>query len=227
MTVMSAGVRDQREPMRRGGRPSTCKIEERDRELLDVAEHVFLCNGYHNVSLALIARTANVAVRTIYERYGDKRGLLGKIIERRRDEDISRLNGLAAEQAGAEESLFKLAEHAFNHMLCSKARLIHSDALAERDFVLASDSHAIGWGQWREIVKRNLADDSWRKLCTLTSDTEALVDLFLGCIFNEYFAGTYPGHYRELSETDPDARARIATERFIRTVTQTAPDLHL
>ncbi|MDD4914558.1 MAG: TetR/AcrR family transcriptional regulator [Methylococcales bacterium] len=77
--------------MIRCGRP--CKGEEQlshDR-LLDAASQLFLENGYGNLSMETIARSARVSLRTIYNQFGDKAGLFGALIRRCSDQFIETL----------------------------------------------------------------------------------------------------------------------------------------
>jgi len=54
-------------------------------ELLQTAAALFLEHGYGKVSLEMIAREARVAIRTIYVKFGGKAGLVGAMIEAKRD----------------------------------------------------------------------------------------------------------------------------------------------
>jgi AcrR family transcriptional regulator len=63
------------------GRPRDEDKQARIDNLLHVPELLFLEKGYDNVSLQMIARSARVAVRTIYVKFGGKVGLLNAVIE--------------------------------------------------------------------------------------------------------------------------------------------------
>ncbi|MFC5461514.1 TetR/AcrR family transcriptional regulator [Massilia niabensis] len=74
-------------PAQRGaGRPKASDVEARTQDLIDVAAHLFLQNGYTRTSLETIARAARVAVRTIYVKFGGKAGLLDAVLLSRRDQ---------------------------------------------------------------------------------------------------------------------------------------------
>ncbi|MGX4640748.1 TetR/AcrR family transcriptional regulator [Massilia sp. SYSU DXS3249] len=71
--------------LRGAGRPKASDVEARMHDLIDTAAALFLKNGYTRTSLEAIARTARVAVRTIYVKFGGKAGLLAAVLESRRD----------------------------------------------------------------------------------------------------------------------------------------------
>lgn len=87
--------------MIKSGRP--CKGDEqlsRDR-VLDSANRLFLENGYGNLNMETIAKSARVSLRTIYSRFGGKAGLFGALISRCSDQFI----GSLSEESTLEESL--------------------------------------------------------------------------------------------------------------------------
>jgi AcrR family transcriptional regulator len=53
--------------------------------ILAAAESLFNEYGYHPVSLELIAENAGVSKRTLYKYFGDKNGLVSKVLLRRND----------------------------------------------------------------------------------------------------------------------------------------------
>jgi AcrR family transcriptional regulator len=70
-----------RPPKGRPGRPRKGDAELRRAQLLDDAAALFLQSGYHGVSLAQLAAHGRVAVRTIYQEFGGKLGLLQAILQ--------------------------------------------------------------------------------------------------------------------------------------------------
>ena len=64
-------------PRRSPGRPTRAQAIERDRELLDTALNLFLEHGFERTSIEAITAAVGMAKRTIYSRFGDKRGLAG------------------------------------------------------------------------------------------------------------------------------------------------------
>jgi len=87
-------------PVRRSpGRPTREQAIERDRELLDTALDLFLDMGFERASIEAITAAVGMAKRTIYSRYGDKRGLFRAALQRAIDEWI-----LPTEQLTAAET---------------------------------------------------------------------------------------------------------------------------
>jgi TetR/AcrR family transcriptional repressor of mexJK operon len=66
------------------GRPRKGEAALRRSHLIDVARALFLDKGYYDVSLALIAQEARVAVRTIYLGFGSKAGLFSAVLQQGR-----------------------------------------------------------------------------------------------------------------------------------------------
>src|SRR3954453_10964801 len=99
------------------GRTSKCRLNARDDGLIDVAERLFMTHGYGHVSIDLIARTAGVAARTIYLRFGGKRGLLDVVIERERARGDEYIAMLAQDKRNPEKTLVGLAVYVLGHAL--------------------------------------------------------------------------------------------------------------
>jgi AcrR family transcriptional regulator len=59
---------------------------ERERQMLDVAEEVFAEQGYHGVSMEVIAERCGVSKPMLYEYFGSKDGLMRAAIVRARGE---------------------------------------------------------------------------------------------------------------------------------------------
>ena len=70
------------------GRPRAADLEARHQNLIQTAAQLFLTMGYRNVSLELIAREAQVAVRTIYVKFGGKAGLFQAVLAANRNKFI-------------------------------------------------------------------------------------------------------------------------------------------
>ncbi len=119
-------------PMRRPGRPRNGEAELRRAQLLSDATTLFLQRGYHGVSLAQLATYGRVAVRTIYQEFGGKPGLLQAILQSEPDQgpqcalwpargnDIaSMLQGFAAEYWHAQACRHAQAWHQLRHEAAS------------------------------------------------------------------------------------------------------------
>jgi len=102
-------------PARRrgGGRHSAAALQERDRNLLDVAKQLFVRDSYHQVSIATIATTVRVATKTIYDKFGGKRGLLRAVVERDVDDWQRQVEAIEASGADIRSRLETRGEVAF------------------------------------------------------------------------------------------------------------------
>jgi AcrR family transcriptional regulator/nitrite reductase/ring-hydroxylating ferredoxin subunit len=78
--------------MRTSGRPRADEVEQRTRDLLQVAAELFMAQGYAHVSLRTIAAEARVAARTIYAKFGGKLGLFEAVVAHERDRMMDQLD---------------------------------------------------------------------------------------------------------------------------------------
>lgn len=62
------------------------KREERERQLLDVAEAVFAEHGYQDTTMELVAAKAGITKPVIYDHFGSKENLLVKVVARARED---------------------------------------------------------------------------------------------------------------------------------------------
>lgn len=74
---MTGGVKRRYESDRRRE-----QAEETRTRVLDAAWALFVERGYDGTSIAAIAKTASVSQETIYARFGNKRTLLGEVVQR-------------------------------------------------------------------------------------------------------------------------------------------------
>lgn len=64
------------------GRPRAEDVDERINHILDVAEALFVRDGYQAVSVEAIARAAQISKKTIYSQFENKAGLLSAVVDR-------------------------------------------------------------------------------------------------------------------------------------------------
>ena len=82
-------------PARRRGpakgtpRAPRMKRDERERQLLDVAETVFAEHGYQDTTMELIAAEAGITKPVIYDHFGSKENLLVAVVARAREDLLS------------------------------------------------------------------------------------------------------------------------------------------
>lgn len=90
------------DPRRRGPKKGTPRAprmrrEERERQLLDVAETVFAEHGYQDTTMELIAAEAGITKPVIYDHFGSKENLLIAVVARAREDLLaSTASALAA-----------------------------------------------------------------------------------------------------------------------------------
>lgn len=81
-------------PRRRGPAKGTpraprMKREEREQQLLEVAEAVFADHGYQDTTMELIAAEAGITKPVIYDHFGSKENLLVAVVARAREDLLS------------------------------------------------------------------------------------------------------------------------------------------
>jgi AcrR family transcriptional regulator len=74
----------------------------RERQLLDVAEKLFMLHGYEGTSIEDIARAAGVTRPVVYEHHGDKDGLFVACVRRARAEYEQELTSATADAVGGD-----------------------------------------------------------------------------------------------------------------------------
>jgi TetR/AcrR family transcriptional repressor of mexJK operon len=62
------------------GRPSAGELERRKAKVMDVATALFIKQGYAATTLVDIARGAGVAMRTLYQHFGDKEAIFNAVM---------------------------------------------------------------------------------------------------------------------------------------------------
>lgn len=206
-------------PGPRRGRTPDALVSERERALLDEAEKLFIRHGYHQVSIATVANTVRVATKTIYVKFGNKRGMLRAILER--DLRAWREEIVAVERSGAgvRAQLGEFAYLILRRMLSIPEARLRVDAVAERDEELA-DLVAAADVPYRQSLVRVLARlPACRQAAA--PDVNVLADLFIGCVLGRYI-GVIAGGV--LQDADPD-RLRHMSGRgvaaFLATISET------
>jgi TetR/AcrR family transcriptional repressor of mexJK operon len=96
-------------PRTSAGRPRLSEVEPRTRWIVDCAANLFIANGYHKVSLNAIAREANVAVRTIYVKFGGKAGLFDAMLRSHRQTFFTGMPAMNLEGRSVDEVLHDFA----------------------------------------------------------------------------------------------------------------------
>lgn len=164
------------------GRTPACRVRQRDDALLDTAKQLFLDRGFAQVSIELIARSAGVAARTIYVHFGDKHGLLSKVIARERDRADASANKMQANLSSVEESLRCVALQLLSQTLSPETRYLHADALAAREYQMAETIDPVRCSPWRGNLRACFDGAAWFAHLPPAMDADVLCDMFLGCV---------------------------------------------
>jgi len=90
----------------------TARGQRRRQALLDAATHTFLQHGYARTTLDMIIAEAGGSRRSLYEYFGDKRGLFSAIITHHAHKMVSDIRNLEVDDLPAQEGL-ELLGHAF------------------------------------------------------------------------------------------------------------------
>jgi AcrR family transcriptional regulator len=200
------------------GRTPLCRVGERDHALLDAAKCLFLERGFAQVSMELIARTAGVAVRTIYIHFGGKHGLLCKIIERECERDTARSTMLWDRQQNLDLTLSGIAFNLLCQTLSPVSRSLFSDALAARDFQLAEKIDPVHCGPWRRLLEHCFATAAWGDGGEQVLDVDVMCDMFLGCVMGAHSRALMATPDRLLAEGELKAIADSSARKFLTSV---------
>ena len=90
------------------GRPRRGTEVFREQALIDAATRVFLQSGYASSSIQKVAREAGVSTRTIYERYKNKGELLGAVVARLVDKDITTMSVAELDRLSVKDALLTI-----------------------------------------------------------------------------------------------------------------------
>lgn len=169
-------------PRRRAGRPRLDSLVARHDDILAIALDLFIEHGYANVTLAMLASTAHMAVRTIYIKFGSKAGLLAAMVKAEHQRHGAQLVQLALKNLALRGRLQAMAQHI--GWRSSQQRLLYLQAivLAEGDETLKRQFHEAGPGQ--AIVQLNvMMEDGLRQgLIRRELDAALLCELFFSCV---------------------------------------------
>ncbi len=96
--------------------------QRRRQALLDAATHTFLQHGYERTTLDMIIAEAGGSRRSLYEYFGDKRGLFSAVITHHAQQMVHGISNLDVEDLPAREGL-ELLGHAFFKALTDPVNL--------------------------------------------------------------------------------------------------------
>jgi AcrR family transcriptional regulator len=163
--------------------PGTLRQRHREttREvILDAAEAAFSKDGLSRARIEDVAATAGVAVGTIYNHFADRQALVGALLERRREEALSRVDGTLAELGHApfaarlEAVLTTLMTHFDAHQMFYSLLL---EEEVRRDASSRYSSLAAVVGRLEKLVAAGVAEGALRE-----EDAELYPSLLAGMI---------------------------------------------
>lgn len=137
----------------RAGRPRRVVLAARQDALLRTALALFVAYGYAGVSLLMVARTARVAIRTIYVKFGGKSGLLDAVIAAEGRLHRNELDALELGSLDARARLDRLAHHIAARCARPDLLRLHAIAAAEPDPCAALALYAAGAGQAMALLR--------------------------------------------------------------------------
>jgi AcrR family transcriptional regulator len=200
-------------PARRrgGGRHSATVLQARDRDLLDVAKQLFVRDSYHQVSIATIATTVRVATKTIYDKFGGKRGLLRAVVERDVDDWQRQAGVIETSGADIRTRLDALAHLMLQRALSEQRARLHADAVAERSPELAALVAPVAVRD-RELLEQLMAE--------LYADgagpgPDVLCDAFVGCVLGRHIGAIAAGTDRHADGERLRAMAAAGVAGFL------------
>jgi TetR/AcrR family transcriptional repressor of mexJK operon len=205
------------------GRPRKGETEQRRRHLVAVAAELFLEHGYHRVSLALIAREARTAVRTIYLCFGGKAGLFGAVLRAERLRHLDDEHELDP-AASIHAALTSFGQRHLDLLADPRVTRLRHMMLAEAGASpeLAQSWREIGPVRTRALLARYFADTRVRAQLRPDVPLDLLPAYFVSCIAGEYlwpaFGTEHPGGGRTLPQL---LEARL--ELFLRSVLSASP----
>jgi TetR/AcrR family transcriptional repressor of mexJK operon len=189
------------------GRPSKALVAARDVQLADIAFDLFMRDGYHAVSLAMIAAEAHVAVRTIYTSFGGKTGILAALIERERQRHLAQLAQLQL-PLHARARLVVLAGHLLGRLGDARMRGLQVLVIGQDDRTLAGACYQAGPGQFLDLLHREMLRAQDEGLVDASVPALVLADLFVGVV-----RGGDLGRFFAWDDTSASPHEEIAAER--------------
>jgi AcrR family transcriptional regulator len=167
---------------RPAGRPRLDSLPGRRRALLDSARLLFIERGFHEVSLALIARHARVALRTIYQQYDSKEGLLRHLIGEESAMHAAELEALRLDEKPFRAQLDCLAQHLAARICRRRLVAMHAAIVATRNPSLLEAFDEAGPAHIRRALTRILQAGPAAHRPRDADGASFLCEHFLACV---------------------------------------------
>ncbi len=193
------------------------KRAKRRDHILDISVEVLAERGYRDANMLEVARRAKASKETLYSWFGDKRGLFEAVIRR----NAASVQVVMADQLEAdvptEEAIAAFGAALLTLLMGDAAVALNRAAIAEAasDQTLADTLVAEGRQATLPAFVRYLDGQAERGNLQLTAPQEAAED-FLGLLMGDLQIRRLLGASAKPSKAQIDARARAATEKFLR-----------
>lgn len=196
------------------GRPPEHLVLARDERVLNTAAALFQRRGYHRVSIAAIAQAAEVAGRTIYARFGDKAGLLKALVERECATDLEFAIDLMRQMPHPQVMLLKIGRYWVERVFSLRRRLLRSDLLAERDFILADKLEASLRKPWLGLFQQLLDSGEFGIRVSQCVTAEQATTMYIHCVMAGRSTWQHEMAEPELNSTAAATLAKAAVQYF-------------
>jgi AcrR family transcriptional regulator len=206
-------------PQIRAGRPAKDMVQALGDHVIEIADALFIENGYGATSMATVASRARVGKQTLYRRYPDKAALFREVIRRRIDavittpDETSRktnpLNELKRLAAAALESVLEPDFIQLYRMIIAEAGLFPELACAATDHWGSSFvSHCIS------AIERAQAAGT-----CMAGNPEAIAQCFLWSLIGNAFNKALTGEVLLADAGERRAHLELSWQIFIHGVT--------
>jgi AcrR family transcriptional regulator len=191
------------------GRPRINTLGGRKKRLLDTARRLLIDRGPGGVAMAEIAKTAGVALRTIYLQYESKEGLLRALIDDESARHDAELAALQLDRKPWHEQLACLAVHVARRTSQPELMRLCDIVMGSGDAAMVEALDNAGPGKAREALLRALAAAVGAEPLHALHSCDDLCDHFMACIAGRRF-GT------RAAAGDFQERARRGLDLFLR-----------
>ena len=198
-------------PRRKAGRPRLDSVAARHDYILAIALDLFIEHGYANVTLAMLAASAHMAVRTIYVKFGSKAGLLTAMAKAEHQRHRAQLGQLALDDLPLRDRLRAMARHIGWRASQQRLLYLHAIVLAEGDETLTRQFHEAGPGQAITQLRAIMEDGLRQRLVRKQLDPTLLCELFISCVGGSRATIWQPG-------AQPESRWLTGLELFLEAV---------
>jgi AcrR family transcriptional regulator len=167
---------------RGAGRPRREAVAARQDELLRMALEQFLTHGYAHVSLAMVARAARVAMRTIYTKFGGKEGMLAAVIDAERARHQDELSALGLDQMDLGSRMSRMAHHLAQRSARPELMRLYAMVVAEGSAEALQALYAAGPGQAMAVLQAIFSRPESEGRFRQDLSMEQLCEHFFSCV---------------------------------------------